>query len=167
MSWKFLLSFRGDNEVTPCINTLKKRNISYTIYKYKHDPKRKSYGLEAVEMLGLDENRVFKTLVIDADGQLVVAIVPVSSKLNFKIFAKAIGAKKVDMAEVSKVENSTGYILGGVSPIGQKKRFKTFIDSSAKRFETIYVSAGRRGLEVELKPDDLAEAVNGVFVGLC
>jgi len=153
--------------MTPCIDTLKKRNISHTIYKYKHDPKSKSYGIEAVEMLGLDENRVFKTLVISADEQLAVAIVPVSSKLNFKLFAKAIGAKKVEMAEVSKVENSTGYILGGVSPIRQKNKLKTFIDSSAKMLDTIFVSAGRRGLEVELKPDDLAEAVDGIFVELC
>ena len=153
--------------MTPCIDTLKKRNISHTIHKYKHDPKSKSYGIEAVEMLGLDENRVFKTLVVDADGQLVVAIVPVSSKLNLKLFAKAIGAKKVEMAEVSKIENSTGYILGGVSPVGQKKSLKTFIDSSAKMFETIYISAGRRGLEVELKPHDLAEVVEAVFIELC
>ena len=152
--------------MTPCINTLKKKKVAHTIHKYKHDPKSKSYGLEAVEMLGLDKNRVFKTLVVLADEQLAVAIVPVSSKLNFKCFAKAMDVKKVKMAEVSKVENSTGYILGGVSPIGQKKRLKTLIDSSAKDFENIFVSAGRRGLEVELKPDDLALEVEGVFVSL-
>jgi len=118
-------------------------------------------------MLDLDKNRVLKTLVVLADEQLAVAIVPVSSTLNLKLFAKAMGTKKVEMAEVSKVENSTGYILGGVSPIGQKKRLKTFIDSSAQEFETIFVSAGRRGLEVALKPDDLALVVEGVFVGLC
>ena len=153
--------------MTPCINTLKKQKTPHIIHKYKHDQKTKSYGLEAVEMLDLDKNRVFKTLVVSADEQLAVAIVPVSSKLNLKLFAKAMGAKKVEMAEVSKVENSTGYILGGVSPIGQKKRLKTFIDSSAQEFETIFVSAGRRGLEVALKPDDLALVVEGVFVGLC
>ena len=115
-------------------------------------------------MLDLDKNRVFKTLVVSVDEQLAVAIVPVSSKLNLKLFAKAMGAKKAEMAEVSKVEKTTGYILGGVSPIGQKKRLKTFIDSSAKDFETIFVSAGRRGLEIEISPDDLALVVGGVFV---
>jgi len=152
--------------MTPCINTLKKRKINYIIHKYKHDPKSKSYGLEVVEMLGLEKNRVFKTLVVSANNQLSVAIVPVSSTLNLKLFAKAMGTKKAEMAEVSKVENSTGYILGGVSPIGQKKRLKTFIDSSSQEFETIFVSAGRRGLEVELNPDDLALVVEGVFVSL-
>ena len=152
--------------MTPCINILKKQKITHTIHKYKHDPKAKSYGLEAVEMLDLDKNRVFKTLVISADEQLAVAIVPVSSKLNLKLFAKAMGAKKAEMAEVSKVEKTTGYILGGVSPIGQKKRLKTFIDSSARDLETVFVSAGRRGLEVEISPDDLALVVGGIFVRL-
>jgi len=152
--------------MTPCISTLKKRKITHTIHKYKHDPKNKSYGLEAVEMLGLDAIRVFKTLVVIANGQLAVAVVPVTSKLNLKLFAQAIGAKKADMAEISKVENSTGCILGGVSPIGQKKRLKTFIDSSAKEFETIFVSAGRRGMEVELNPDDLVLVTDGIFVWL-
>ena len=118
-------------------------------------------------MLGLDEERVFKTLVVLSDKELVVAIVPVASKLNFKLLTKAIGTKKAELAEVSKVENSTGYIVGGVSPIGQKKRLKTVVDSSAENFETIFVSAGRRGLEVELSPNDLLLVVEGIFIGLC
>ena len=153
--------------MTPCINVLKKQKITHTIHQYKHNPKSTSYGLEAVEILRLDEKRVFKTLVILSDKELVVAIVPVASKLNFKLLTKAIGTKKAKLAEVSKVENSTGYIVGGVSPIGQKKSLKTVLDSSAKNFETIFVSAGRRGLEVELTPNDLVLVVEGSFMGLC
>ena len=106
-------------------------------------------------------------MVVLADDTLVVAIVPVSSKLNMKLCSKALGAKKAKMAETLVVEKSTGYILGGVSPIGQKKRLTTLIDSSAKQLERIYVSAGKRGLEVALKPDDLLTITEGKFVNLC
>ncbi|NOQ80609.1 MAG: Cys-tRNA(Pro) deacylase [Gammaproteobacteria bacterium] len=154
--------------MTPAINIAKKNKISYKIREYEHDPASESYGLEAAEKLGLSEERVFKTLVVNIDNkELAVAVVPVSSMLSLKLMAKAAGAKKAEMANKADVQRSTGYVLGGVSPLGQKKKLKTFIDGSAQAFETILVSAGRRGLEVELSPVDLKILVNGAFSNIC
>ena len=150
--------------MTPAINVAKKANITHRIHEYSHDPNCESYGLEAVEKLGLEASRVFKTLVVSLDNkELVVAIVPVLSKLSMKLIAKSLGAKKAAMAAQNDVERATGYVLGGVSPLGQKKRLKTIVDASAKDSETIYVSAGRRGLEIELSPLDLANLINAKF----
>jgi Cys-tRNA(Pro)/Cys-tRNA(Cys) deacylase len=154
--------------MTPAINIAKKNKISYKIREYEHDPASESYGLEAAEKLGLSEERVFKTLVVNIDNkELAVAVVSVSSMLSLKLMAKATGAKKAEMANKADVQRSTGYVLGGVSPLGQKKKLKTFIDGSAQAFETILVSAGRRGLEVELSPLDLKILVNGAFSNIC
>jgi Cys-tRNA(Pro)/Cys-tRNA(Cys) deacylase len=113
-------------------------------------------------------DRVFKTLVVSLDNkELAVGVVPVSSMLSMKRIAKAVGAKKAAMAAQADVERATGYVLGGVSPLGQKKRLKTIIDASAKNYSTIYVSAGRRGLEIELSPEDLGKLVNGIFADIC
>lgn len=118
--------------------------------------------------MGVPEERVFKTLVVSLDGnELAVGVVPVSSKLNMKLIAKATGAKKAVMAKKSDVERSTGYVLGGVSPLGQKMNLKTLIHSSAKQYSTIFVSAGRRGLEIELNPNDLGRLTNGKFAEIC
>ena len=118
--------------------------------------------------MGVPEERVFKTLVVQlVTRELVVGVVPVASKLNMKLIAKSVGAKKASMAEASDVERSTGYILGGVSPLGQKKKLKTIIHFSATTYPTIFVSAGRRGLEIELKPQDLAIITNGMFAEIC
>ena len=126
-----------------------------------------SYGLEAADKLGVSPAQVFKTLVVSLDGkQLAVGIVPVDCQLGLKQIAKAAGAKKAAMAAPEAVERSTGYVLGGVSPLGQKKRLPTFIDASAKAWPTLYVSAGRRGLEIELSPDDLAALSQGQFAAL-
>ncbi len=153
--------------MTPAVTVAKKAKISYTLHSYTHDPSNTAYGEEASVMLGVAPERVFKTLVVRLDDkQLVVAVIPVSSMLSMKQLAKATGGKKAEMAEGADVERSSGYILGGVSPLGQKKRLRTFIDSSAERYESIYVSAGRRGLEIELAPEDLCRLVNGVFAGL-
>ena len=144
--------------MTPGINVAKKNKISHRIHEYPHDESSESYGLEAAEKMGVPVEKVFKTLVVSLDnGELVVGVIPVSSMLSMKLIAKAAGAKKAVMAEKSDVERSTGYVLGGVSPLGQKKRLKTIIDSSARNYATVYVSAGRRGLEIELSPDDLAK----------
>lgn len=143
--------------MTPAINAAKKAKIPYTVHQYVHDPTASSYGKEAAEKLGLDEARVFKTLVVELDnGSLAVAVIPVSAMLGLKQLAKAAGAKRAAMADKALVARATGYVLGGVSPLGQKKRLPTFIDSSAASFPTIFVSAGRRGLDIELKPADLA-----------
>lgn len=154
--------------MTPAINALKKGKVPYTVHKYSHDPAHESYGNEAAEKLDLQTERVFKTLVIQLDnGKLAVAIIPVSSMLSMKLIAKAAEAKKAIMAEKNLVEKTTGYVLGGVSPIGQKKRLPTFIDSSAQSFSTIFVSGGRRGVEIELSPFDLSRFLNSLFAEIC
>ena len=150
--------------MTPAINAAKKKKIAYKVHQYTHDPAHDSYGKEAAEKLDIAEERIYKTLVVQLDrGSLTVAVIPVSSMLSMKQIAKAAGAKKAAMADKEQVERSTGYILGGVSPLGQKKRLVTVIDSSAKDFPTIFVSAGRRGLDIELKPADLAALTSASF----
>lgn len=154
--------------MTPAINILKKKKITHTVHSYEHDADHPSYGLEAAEKLGVEPRRVFKTLVAElADGLLAVAIIPVDRMLSMKLLAKAAGVKKAGMAERSVVEKSTGYVLGGVSPLGQKKMLKTFLDVSAREFATIHVSAGRRGLEIELSADDLIKLTRGITAPLC
>ena len=154
--------------MTPGINQAIKHKVLHSIHEYSHDESSESYGLEAADKLGVHQNIVFKTLVVTLDNKaLVVAIIPVSSKLSMKLVAKVLGAKKAIMADKSDVERSTGYILGGVSPLGQKKRLKTIIDSSALYYSTIFVSAGRRGLEIELSPVDLTKLTNGKIADIC
>ena len=154
--------------MTPAIDALKKAQVPYTLREYDHDPSCSSYGMEAAEKLGIPAGRIFKTLVVSLDGrELAVGILPVNSMLSMKLFAKAAGGKKAEMAAKSDVERSTGYVLGGVSPLGQKKRLRTFIDSSAEGHETILVSAGRRGLDIELSPRDLRILTNSAFARLC
>lgn len=154
--------------MTPGINQAKKHKIPHRVHEYAHDPSSESYGSEAADKLGVAEARVFKTLVVRLDSRaLAVAIIPVSSMLSMKLAAKAFGAKKATMAEKADVERATGYILGGVSPLGQKRRLGTAIDGSAADYPTVYVSAGRRGLEIELAPEDLKKLTDGQFAELC
>jgi len=138
--------------MTPCIKMLKKAKVTYTIQQYQHDTTCESYGEEAAQKLGVIQERVFKTLVVQSEDTLFVAVVPVSSKLSLKELAKVVGVKKIAMADAKIVEKSTGYVLGGVSPFGQKKRLVTVVDKSALEYETIFVSAGKRGLDVEISP---------------
>jgi Cys-tRNA(Pro)/Cys-tRNA(Cys) deacylase len=153
--------------MTPAVNTAKKAKIPYTLHSYIHDPASASYGEEASEKLGIPADRVFKTLVAQIDSrELVVAVIPVSSMLSMKQIAKASGGKKGEMAKGADVERSSGYILGGVSPLGQKRKLRTFIDETAENFPTIYVSAGRRGLEIELSPTDLKTVCSAEFYDL-
>ena len=149
--------------MTPAINYAKKEKIKFSLHEYDHDPKCESYGDEAATKLGIDSGRVYKTLVVSLGKELAVAIIPVSQMLDLKLFAKSVKTKKVAMADKKLVERTTGYVLGGVSPIGQKKKLRTVIDISAKDFETIFVSAGKRGLEIELSPLDLLELTSGIF----
>ena len=154
--------------MTPAINAAKKAKINYTVHEYSHDPSCDSYGIEAAHKLEKPEERVFKTLVVSSGSkELAIGVLPVSSRLNMKLIAKALGAKKASMADARDVERTTGYVLGGVSPLGQKKRLKTIIDSSALEYQTIFVSAGRRGLQIELNPQDLMSLTNGHFTELC
>lgn len=150
--------------MTPAIARAKQARIPYHIHEYVHDDSAASYGLEAAEKMDVAPERVFKTLVASAGGKdLVVAVVPVACKLDLKRLAKAIGAKKTVMADVKLVERTTGYVVGGVSPLGQKKRLPTVIDNAAKEHGTIFVSAGKRGLEIELAPGDLADLTEATF----
>ena len=153
--------------MTPAINLLRKSKIPHSIHEYDHEASSESFGLEAAEKLGISPERVFKTLVVNLDkGQMAVGIVAVSSMLNMKRMAKACGAKKAAMASPAEVERATGYVLGGVSPLGQKKRLRTIVDSSANDFKTIFVSAGRRGMDIELNPGDLARLLNASFAAI-
>ena len=150
--------------MTPAINCLKKAKIKYQIHQYEHDPNSKAYGEEAAEKLNISFDQIFKTLVISVDNKnLSVALVPVSKQLDLKAFVKVIGSKRAKMADKKEVERATGYILGGVSPIGQKKKLITIIDSSALKFNTIYVSAGRRGMQIEISPKDLGSQTRAIF----
>lgn len=156
--------------MTPAIKIAQQRGLDYKLHEYIHDSSAASFGLEAAEKLGVTAEQVFKTLVVETDaGTLAVALVPVDTTLNFKKMAKALSSnkvlscKKVQMADPKQVARSTGYVLGGVSPLGQKKRLTTIIDISAKDKPTIYVSAGRRGLEIELPPLQLAETLTALF----
>ncbi|MEM7404021.1 MAG: Cys-tRNA(Pro) deacylase [Pseudomonadota bacterium] len=153
--------------MTPAINAAKKARITHVVHRYEHDPRADSYGLEAARALGQEPARVFKTLVADVDArELVVAILPVETRLDLKALANACHAKKATMADPAKAERATGYVVGGISPLGQKRRLLTVIDTSASAYETIYVSAGRRGLEIELAPDDLATLTAATFAPL-
>lgn len=149
--------------MTPAINAAKKAKIPYTVHEYEHDPAAPSFGVEAAEKLGVPPEMVFKTLVVDAGGKLAVAVVPVLLKLDLKKMAKALGAKKAAMAEVKAVERTTGYVVGGVSPLGQKRALPTVIDESARDFDAMFVSAGKRGLDIELSPADLAALTRASF----
>lgn len=153
--------------MTPAINLAKKLKLNYQIHEYEHDPNHPSFGLEAAEKMGVEPARVFKTLVAsDDNGKLAVAVLPVEHLLNLKKLAKALGYKKMSMADPKLVERTTGYVLGGVSPLGQKKRLPTVIDASAQAFDAIFCSGGRRGLEIELSPDALSGATNAQFADL-
>jgi Cys-tRNA(Pro)/Cys-tRNA(Cys) deacylase len=152
--------------MTPAINAARKAKVAFTVHEYEHDPGCASYGLEAAEKLHVDPARIFKTLVADLGGALVVAVIPVEAMLGLKLLAKAAGAKKASMADKALVERTTGYVLGGVSPLGQKKRLRTFSDGSARELPTMHVSAGRRGLEIELAPTELAKLTCGIFADL-
>jgi Cys-tRNA(Pro)/Cys-tRNA(Cys) deacylase len=147
---------------TPATALLDKQRVAHTLHSYDHDPRHESYGLEAAEALGLVPGRVFKTLVVDLDGQLAVGVVPVTGQLDLKALASALKGKKAKMAEVAAAERATGYVAGGISPLGQKKRLPVVLDVSAQEFDTIFCSAGRRGLEVEIAPTDLARLTNAV-----
>ncbi|MGE4291765.1 MAG: Cys-tRNA(Pro) deacylase [Desulfovibrio sp.] len=149
--------------MTPAIDKAKQAGITFQVHEYEHDPAADSYGREAADKTGVAPDRVFKTLVAGEGRALFVAVVPVSRQLDLKLLAKAVGVKKTAMAEVALVERTTGYVVGGVSPLGQKKSLPTVIDGSARAFATIFVSAGRRGLEIELAPDDLAALTNAAF----
>ncbi|AVH97943.1 Cys-tRNA(Pro) deacylase [Streptomyces sp. WAC00288] len=152
----------GGSGGTPATVALAAAGTPFTVHAYEHDPASASYGEEAAEALGVSPGRVFKTLVADIDGELTVAVVPVAGQLDLKALASAVGGKRAVMADPAAAERTTGYVRGGISPLGQRKRLRTVLDASASEHATICVSAGRRGLEVELSPGDLAALTSAV-----
>ncbi|KAA1423457.1 Cys-tRNA(Pro) deacylase [Mumia zhuanghuii] len=140
---------------TPATQAADRAGVPWTAHPYAHDPRSASYGLEAAEALGVGPETVFKTLLADCDGTLVVGVVPVDTQLDLKALAKAAGAKKATMADPAQAERVTGYVVGGISPLGQKRALPTVVDESAVGLPTVYVSGGRRGFDVGLAPADL------------
>jgi Cys-tRNA(Pro)/Cys-tRNA(Cys) deacylase len=146
---------------TPATVALTKAGLAFTTHSYDHDPGAKSYGLEAAEVLGLPAAQVFKTLLVEVDGKLAVGVVPVDKQLDLKAVAAALNGKKATMADPAAAERSTGYVVGGISPIGQKRSLPTVVDNSASDQDTVYVSGGRRGLDIGLAPTDLLKITAG------
>jgi Cys-tRNA(Pro)/Cys-tRNA(Cys) deacylase len=147
---------------TPATVALDREGVSFTVHAYEHDPAADSYGLEAATALGLDPRTVFKTLLVEVDGDLVVGVVPVTGQLDLKAVAAAVGGKRATMADPRAAERATGYVVGGISPIGQKRRLRTVLDDSADDHPTVYVSGGRRGLDLGLSPGDLARVTGAI-----
>ncbi len=151
---------------TPATVALVMAGIPFVEHHYQHDPATTSFGLEAAVTLGLRPDRVFKTLVADVDGGLAVAIVPVSGRLDLKALARALEAKKATMADPARTERRTGYLIGGISPIGQKAALRTVLDETAELFDTVFVSGGRRGFDIELSPNDLVRATAAIVAAI-
>jgi Cys-tRNA(Pro)/Cys-tRNA(Cys) deacylase len=147
---------------TPATVALGRAGISFAVHSYEHDPKAESYGEEAARALGLDPARVFKTLFVSVDKKLCVGIVPVTSRLDLKAVAAALGGKAATMAAPGDAERASGYVVGGISPIGQRRQHPTVLDDSAMAFPTVFVSGGRRGMDVELSPTDLVTMTSAV-----
>jgi Cys-tRNA(Pro)/Cys-tRNA(Cys) deacylase len=148
---------------TPATVALTTAGIPFTVRAYAHDPAVTDYGAEAASVLGVDPDRVFKTLVVDVDGELVVAVVPVSGLVDLKALAGAVGGKRAAMAQPALAERKSGYVVGGISPIGQKTPLRTVVDETAELWDTVLVSGGRRGVDLELAPADLARATDATF----
>ncbi len=149
---------------TPATVALTGAGIGFTLHPYQHDRRHASYGTEAAEALGVPPEQVFKTLLADVDGRLAVGLVPVDRRLDLKALARALGASRAGMADHATAERATGYVLGGISPVGQKRAHPTVLDASALRHDTVFVSAGRRGLDLELAPADLVRITGAITV---
>ncbi|WP_025157497.1 Cys-tRNA(Pro) deacylase [Leifsonia aquatica] len=151
---------------TPATAALTRAGLPFTLHPYTHDPAAASFGLEAAEALGVEPERVFKTLLADTELGVVVGVVPVTGLLDLKALAGAVGAKRASMADPAVAERRTGYVVGGISPIGQKNRHVTVVDETAQLFDTVFVSGGRRGLDLELAPADLLAATDGSYAAI-
>ncbi|OOF69761.1 Cys-tRNA(Pro) deacylase [Rodentibacter caecimuris] len=155
--------------MTPAIDLLKKHNIPFVLHSYQHDPSNTHFGDEAAEKLGIEPSRSFKTLLVSENGdqkKLACFVLPTANMLNLKKAAKALAVKKVEMADKEAAQKSSGYLIGGISPLGQKKTLKTVINLTALDFKTIFISGGKRGLSVELTPQDLGKTLNAIFLDI-
>lgn len=148
---------------TPATALLDKRQTEYTLHEFTHDPRAESHGLEAAEALGVAPERLFKTLVADVEGSLAVGVVPVAGSLDLRALAAALGAKRAKMADPAAAQRATGYVTGGISPLGHRQRLRVVVDASATGYGTIYCSAGRRGLQLEIAPAALVDAAGAVL----
>jgi Cys-tRNA(Pro)/Cys-tRNA(Cys) deacylase len=157
---------RSGGKGTPATVAATRAGIRFTLHPYQVDPAAGSYGEAAADALGVPRDRIFKTLIAEVDGDLTVAVVPVAASLNLKALAAATGGKHAAMADPARAERATGYVRGGISPLGQRRRLPTVVDASASRFPTIYVSAGRRGLQIELAPADLIRLTGATTAGI-
>lgn len=157
---------RRDTSGTPATVALAAAGVPFTQHAYEHDPGAGSFGLEAAEVLGLPPEQVFKTLVVDSGSGLAVAVVPVAGQLDLKALASALGVKRVTMADPAAAQRSSGYVVGGISPIGQKRPLPTVLDESAELFDVVYVSGGRRGLDLGLSPTDLLRVTGAVVADI-
>lgn len=151
---------------TPATALLTREGIAFTLHPYEHDPRAEAYGDEAAAALGIEPDRIFKTLIASVDGALACAVVPVAGKLSLKALAAAVGGKKAEMGDPAAAARATGYVVGGISPIGQKTRLPVVLDETIELFDTVFVSAGKRGLQVELAPADLIAATGGVVADI-
>ena len=153
--------------MTPAVKALERAGLAFELREYAHDPRADSYGMEAADSLGIDADSVYKTLLAQVDTrELVVAIVPVSTTLNLKALAKAAGGKRADMATPADAQRATGYVLGGISPFGQKKRLRAVVDHGVLALATVYVSGGRRGLEIGIAPADLIAVTDALAAAI-
>lgn len=148
---------------TPALVVLSAAEVQHSVHLYDHDPRADvGYGLEAAEALGLPADQVFKTLLAEVDGTLTVAVVPVTGTLDLKALAAAVGGKRATMASPATAQRATGYVVGGISPLGQRTMHPTVIDASVELFDTVYISGGRRGLDIGLAPQDLVALTRAV-----
>ncbi len=152
--------------MTPAVRELEQAGIAFTLHEYDRGDATEGFGREAAEALGLDPDRVFKTLVVVADDELVVAVVPVSGRLSLKRVAAAVGAKRAQLCDPAVAERSSGYVVGGISPFGQRRRLRTVVDETVDTFDVVYVSGGRRGLDLGLRPVDLVAATGATVAAI-
>lgn len=151
---------------TPATALLTRLGVEFTLHPYDHDPRSQAFGEEAAAALGVDPEQIFKTLIASVDGALACGVVPVASRLDLKAFAAAVGGKRGEMADPAAAARSSGYVVGGISPIGQRTALPTVVDETAQLFDTVFVSAGKRGLQVQLRPDDLLRVTGARYAAI-